>query len=154
MICFSLPFSAYPWPIYLLVHTVQNLRNGTVIQEPPYYSFLVTRQREISQAFCDFFSRYQHNATVKMLRNHLPNELISKIIEYNKPSLSDLDCMTLQLQPTDHGKQMVTLFSLLSPEYVVVVHKETWIISFSREMFMMGMFIAGYASLLKYIWIL
>jgi hypothetical protein len=133
---------------------MQNLRQGTVIQEPPYYTFLVSNQREFATAVCDFFSRYQHKATVMMLRSRLPNELISKIIDYNRPSVSDLDCTKLQLQPADHGKQMVALFSLLSPEYVVVVHKETWIISFSREMFMMGMFIAGYASLLKYIWIL
>jgi hypothetical protein len=149
MVSISIPCSTLPWQFYMLCWSLQNQKT----HEPPYYSQCKKVQQVITYWFCNRVSEYQIQSAFQ-LKSKIPTELIWKIIDYNVPILKGLDCFELELEKVDHGKEMITLFSLLSPEYVVIVHQKVWIVSFSKEVFMIGLFTVGYSSLLKYIWLL
>jgi hypothetical protein len=152
MLFISVPLSSLPWQFYLLFCSVRNYQNGIILCEPPYHAQLNIIQQQLTRWFCSTVSEIQIYNAFESLRGRIPNELIWKILDFNILDHNTLDCHRMKLEHVDHGKRMVSLYSLLSPQYLIIAQKNIWIMSFSKEVFLIGLFIVGYSSLLKYIW--
>jgi hypothetical protein len=143
-------WSCCPWLLMLATKPLMNLAYESK-KYPSYYAGFLDIQRYSFIKARDWHLTRQNQLVFSALQHKLPPELIYFVIKHITPQID----YTQDNLIIDNGKVMVEMFYFISPEYVVILHKSKhWLVAFSKDVFMNGMFIAGYSSVLYYLWCL
>ena len=138
------------WPICLVKVGISNLIHSWkgIYKSFPYQNQLDSFQMLIASRFCSWCSEQQFKVTRVL---NLPPEII---IEINKYIIPEMEKSYLQRLPRFNNQKAIMDNFVFSPEYIVVSHQSIWIIVFCREILNVSVFVVGYFTILRVIWML
>jgi hypothetical protein len=141
------------WPVLILKKTIHNMIYRDM--EPfPYYQDVGWVQEWVVEQFCAWCRNEQLRITSSCIKN-MPIELIFEINNYLEPKRTCPDSKKVRLKRFNGPKQLLRMYQFLAPEYIILIHRNRiWLVVCSKEILMIFVFLVGYLTLLRYIWLL